>query len=34
MDARVLYDGAEDDGLHGHTDSSLGDQTDDRRTNA
>jgi hypothetical protein len=28
--ARVLYDGAEGDGLHGHLDSSLGDQTDDR----
>jgi hypothetical protein len=30
VDARILYDGAEGDGLHGYSDSSLGDQTDDR----
>jgi len=32
MDARLCYDGATGDGLHGYTDSSLGDQTDDRHS--
>jgi hypothetical protein len=29
---RVCYDGANGDGLHGYTDSSMGDQTDDRHS--
>jgi hypothetical protein len=28
----LVYDGADGDGLHGYTDSSLGDQTDDRHS--
>lgn len=32
MDARVLHDGAEGEGLHDHLDSSLRDQTDDHRS--
>jgi hypothetical protein len=32
VDMRVRYDGADGDGLHGYTDSSLGDQTDDCRS--
>ena len=28
----LSYDGAEGDGLHGYTDSSLGDQTDDQHS--
>ena len=30
VDTRLCYDGANGDGLHGYSDSSLGDQTDDR----
>ncbi len=29
VDAKLVYDGIDGDGLHGYTDSSLGDQTDD-----
>ncbi len=29
VDAKLVYDGVDGDGLHGYTDSSLGDQTDD-----
>ena len=32
MDKRLVYDGADGDGLHGYSDSSLGDQTDDRHS--
>ena len=32
MDMRICYDGATGDGLHGYSDSSLGDQTDDRHS--
>ena len=32
MDKRIVYDGADGDGLHGYTDSSLADQTDDRHS--
>ena len=32
MDARLCYDGTTGDGLHSYTDSSLGDQTDDRHS--
>ena len=32
VDTHVCYDGANGDGLHGYTDSSLGDQTDDRHS--
>jgi hypothetical protein len=32
MDTRLCYDGTSGDGLHGYTDSSLGDQTDDQHS--
>ena len=32
IDMRLCYDGANGDGLHGYSDSSLGDQTDDRHS--
>jgi Reverse transcriptase (RNA-dependent DNA polymerase) len=32
IDARLCYDGMNGDGLHGYSDSSLGDQTDDRHS--
>jgi hypothetical protein len=32
VDMRLVYDGADGDGLHGYTDSSLGDQADDRHS--
>jgi hypothetical protein len=32
VDARLCYDGANGDGLHGYSDSSLGDQTDDHHS--
>src|SRR5579863_5259083 len=32
LDAHLCYDGATGDGLHGYSDSSLGDQTDDRHS--
>jgi hypothetical protein len=32
VDACLCYDGANGEGLHGYTDSSLGDQTDDRHS--
>jgi hypothetical protein len=32
VDARLCYDGANGDGLHGYSDSSLADQTDDRHS--
>jgi Reverse transcriptase (RNA-dependent DNA polymerase) len=32
VDTRICYDGANGDGLHGYSDSSLGDQTDDRHS--
>ena len=32
VDMRIVYDGANGDGLHGYTDSSLGDQADDRHS--
>ena len=32
VDKKLIYDGTNGDGLHGYTDSSLGDQTDDRHS--